>query len=229
MFSRKPSPGTVIALVALFVSLGGSSYAALKITGKDVRRGTLTGKHLKNRSVTGKDVRPNSLGSRHVKDGTLRAQDFRSGELPAGPRGETGPQGPAGAPGAAAMAASASASTDQDVPLSAFNAVVDTAMLRTTITVTERSRILATATGAFLNEPGSSAQCQLVREQPPDFFAGESLGHRLPVPTTGHAFTLAGAVVEGAGTHQIGLHCIGGGGAVFDRADLIVWAVAEPG
>jgi hypothetical protein len=69
----------VISLVALFVALGGSAYAALKITGKDIRNGT----------VTHKDVR----------DRSLRARDFRPGQLPAGATGPQGAQGPPGEPG----------------------------------------------------------------------------------------------------------------------------------
>ena len=60
----RPSPSTAIAAVALFAALGGSSYAAVRVTGKDIRNGT----------VTSKDVRNHSL----------RARDFKPGTLPAG-------------------------------------------------------------------------------------------------------------------------------------------------
>jgi hypothetical protein len=41
--SCRPSHGTVVAYLALFVALAGSSYAAMSITGRDVRDGSLTG------------------------------------------------------------------------------------------------------------------------------------------------------------------------------------------
>jgi hypothetical protein len=41
----------VIATCALFIALGGSSYAAIKITGRNVANGSLTGKDIKKRSV----------------------------------------------------------------------------------------------------------------------------------------------------------------------------------
>src|SRR3954453_7175238 len=41
----------VIATFALFIALGGSSYAAIKITGRNVANGSLTGKDIKKRSV----------------------------------------------------------------------------------------------------------------------------------------------------------------------------------
>jgi hypothetical protein len=85
------------SVVALFVALGGTSYATVSITGKDVRDGTLTGKDLRNRSLTGKAVKRESLGSRHIKN--LGARDFRRGELPQGATGAQGPAGPQGPPG----------------------------------------------------------------------------------------------------------------------------------
>jgi hypothetical protein len=66
----------VVSMVALFVALGGSSYAAV----------TITGKQIKDSSITTKDI----------KDGSLLNRDFKPGQLP---RGGTGPQGPAGAAG----------------------------------------------------------------------------------------------------------------------------------
>ncbi len=57
------SPATVIALLALTIALGGTSYAALKITGKDVRDGSLTGRDIRNSSLTGRSLRPRRLGA----------------------------------------------------------------------------------------------------------------------------------------------------------------------
>ena len=79
----------VTSSVCLFVVLGGSAYAAVSVTGDNVRNGTLTGAD--------------------IKDHSLRARDFRRGALPRGARGPQGPQGdrgpagvrgPAGQPGA---------------------------------------------------------------------------------------------------------------------------------
>lgn len=77
------SHATAVAYAALFVALGGTSYAALVVTGK----------HVKDASLTGRDVR----------DRSLTARDFRPRSLPAGPtgaKGDAGPAGPAGAAGA---------------------------------------------------------------------------------------------------------------------------------
>src|SRR3954470_18676070 len=79
----------VVSTLCLFVVLGGSAYAAAKITGRDVKNSSLTGKDVKNSSLTGGDV----------KDGSLLAGDFGAGQLPAGPRGEKGDTGAQGLPG----------------------------------------------------------------------------------------------------------------------------------
>ncbi len=107
----------VVASMALFVALGGVSYAAVKLpknsvgstqikknavtgskvrnsslTGSDVKNSSLRGGDIKNSSLTGSDVRSSSLTGSDVKDGSLSAADF-SGSL-------QGAQGPAGAQGA---------------------------------------------------------------------------------------------------------------------------------
>lgn len=51
----------VTATLALFIALGGSSYAALQLTGRDIR----------NNSLTGRDIRTNSLTGRDIKEGRL--------------------------------------------------------------------------------------------------------------------------------------------------------------
>jgi hypothetical protein len=85
----RPSPSMAVAVIALVAAMGGTSYAALTITGKNV----------KNSSLTGGDVRNSSLTTSDVKNGSLRALDFQAGQLPAGERGPQGPQGPQGAQG----------------------------------------------------------------------------------------------------------------------------------
>jgi hypothetical protein len=88
---RKPTPryANVTATLALFVALGGTSYAAATISGTDVRNGTLTGSDIKNESLKSGDV----------DNGSLLAKDFKSAQLPAGPAGSQGAQGAQGPQG----------------------------------------------------------------------------------------------------------------------------------
>jgi hypothetical protein len=77
----------VVAYSALFVALGGTSYAATKLAPNSV--GT---RQLKNGAVTAAKVKAHSLV----------ANDFKTGQLQAGPQvpaGARGPAGPAGTPG----------------------------------------------------------------------------------------------------------------------------------
>jgi hypothetical protein len=73
----------VVSMIALFVALGGTSYAAIKVTGKNVR----------NSSLTGVDVRNSSLTTADVKNRSLLGRDFKAGQLPAGPQGLQGEKG----------------------------------------------------------------------------------------------------------------------------------------
>lgn len=65
------SPASLLAMVALFVSLGGISYAAATIHGKNIKNGTVAGKKLKNQAVTGAKVKNDSLTGAQVNEGTL--------------------------------------------------------------------------------------------------------------------------------------------------------------
>lgn len=53
----RPSPALVLAFVALLVALGGTAYAAIVITGKNVKDGSLTGRDIKDGSLGRTDVR----------------------------------------------------------------------------------------------------------------------------------------------------------------------------
>lgn len=83
------SYANVVASLALFVALGGTGYAAITITGKNVKDSSLTGRDVKNSSLTAADV----------KNGSLLKQDFKAGQLPSGPAGVPGAPGAPGATG----------------------------------------------------------------------------------------------------------------------------------
>jgi hypothetical protein len=84
----------VVALAALFVALGGSSYAALAL-----KQNSVLSKHIKNGQVKGVDLGKASVDSSKVVNGKLLAEDFATGQLPAGERGAQGSQGAQGAQG----------------------------------------------------------------------------------------------------------------------------------
>jgi hypothetical protein len=94
---RRPSPAILVALIALFVALGGGAYAAVGVPANSV--GTA---QLKDRAVTTTKLSDGAVTSRAVADHSLLAQDFKAGQIPIGPagpqgpKGDTGPQGPQG-------------------------------------------------------------------------------------------------------------------------------------
>ena len=51
-----------MATVAVFIALGGSSYAALTITGADVRNGSLTKRDLRKNTLDGSRIKESRLG-----------------------------------------------------------------------------------------------------------------------------------------------------------------------
>ena len=52
----------VMATIAVFIALGGSSYAALSITGRDVRNSSLTYRDLKKNTLGGSRIKEQRLG-----------------------------------------------------------------------------------------------------------------------------------------------------------------------
>jgi hypothetical protein len=66
-----PSPAMVVAVAALIMSLGGSAYAALLITGKNIKNGSITGKDIRNHTLRGSDVRHDGIGGGSIKESTL--------------------------------------------------------------------------------------------------------------------------------------------------------------
>ena len=46
-----PSPAMIVACLSLVVAIGGTAYAASKINGKDIRKDSITGKQIKERTV----------------------------------------------------------------------------------------------------------------------------------------------------------------------------------
>jgi hypothetical protein len=91
---RRPSPAAVIALLALFVALGGPAEAAKLINGARIKRGTVTSKQVKDRSLSTRDLSKgtrraltktpaHSVGSGQLKDGSVGAAQLQPGSITA--------------------------------------------------------------------------------------------------------------------------------------------------
>jgi hypothetical protein len=60
--NRRPSPAMIVALIALFVALAGTAYAAQTINGGAIKKQTIGGGKLKQKTLTGFQINTNKLG-----------------------------------------------------------------------------------------------------------------------------------------------------------------------
>jgi len=71
------TPALVVSVIALFVALGGSVYAAktkrVKINGRAIKAKSIPGNRLKPRSVAANRLKPHSIGANLLKPGAVPA------------------------------------------------------------------------------------------------------------------------------------------------------------
>lgn len=94
----KLSYANVISTLALFVALGGTSYAALTLP-----RNSVGSSQIRARAVGSSELRSRAVSSRHIRDRSIALRDISTtarGAL----RGATGPQGAKGESGPRAAA-----------------------------------------------------------------------------------------------------------------------------
>ena len=124
---RAPSPAMIVACVALFVALGGTSYAAIKLPANSV--GT---KQIKNSAVTGAKVKDATLTGAKVKDATLTGADIQDGTV-------TGAKIVASTMGKVPLAASADSVADGAIGTAKFGTIPGARVRRTAaVTVDQR-------------------------------------------------------------------------------------------
>jgi hypothetical protein len=148
-----------VAYTALFVALGGTSYAAVKLPNNSVgtaqiKAGAVTASKLANGAVTGTKVR----------DGSLAPGDFKAGSAPAGSAGPPGAPGPKGDRGSAGQnglpGLGASAFSDDQSP-AAPPGPFSAGIKQVTITTTQPGKLVitdATAEDATVHNPTGSTQ-----------------------------------------------------------------------
>src|SRR5918996_5174590 len=69
----RPSPALAIAMIALFLSLGGVSYglATGSITGREIKNETIRSRDVRNGKLLGKDLKRATVGPREVRESRL--------------------------------------------------------------------------------------------------------------------------------------------------------------
>ena len=76
-FLRTPTPAMVVACVALFVSLGGVSYAVATIGSDDIINGSIRNRDFKDGTLRGQEAKREGFGGGAIKESTLDASRFK--------------------------------------------------------------------------------------------------------------------------------------------------------
>ena len=200
-----------VGFVALFIVLGGVSYAAVTLPAG---------------SVGSKQIKKDAVNSIKVKNNSLMADDFKAGQIPAGPKGEQGPKGEKGpkgeqgSKGEPGPTASAFAQNSSGVTLD-FSATV---LNQLTITTKVQSRLVAQASVDVSGSAGSNLYCFITNDL--GFSSADDWSVRTNDDFTGTQNTgVIGAKVLPAGTYTVYLACGKNSGTItYVESDLAVIA-----
>ncbi|HEX2414520.1 MAG TPA: hypothetical protein VHJ37_04820 [Thermoleophilaceae bacterium] len=69
------------ALLALFVALGGSSYAAVRVGSEEITNNSVRSQDLRNNDVRGRDIRKGTVRGTDIHDGDLKGRDVRDNTI----------------------------------------------------------------------------------------------------------------------------------------------------
>ena len=78
IFSHRPSAAMIVALLALFIALGGVSYGVATIGTGDIKNGAVTTKKLKNGAVTTKKLKKGAVTTKKLKNGAVTTKKLRN-------------------------------------------------------------------------------------------------------------------------------------------------------
>ncbi|MDX6682814.1 MAG: hypothetical protein QOG94_2853, partial [Solirubrobacteraceae bacterium] len=81
MLTKRPSPSMIVALLSLFVSLGGVGYAAATIGSSQIKDNTVRGKDVKNNDLRSADIRDATIEGKDVKANTLTGAKIQESTL----------------------------------------------------------------------------------------------------------------------------------------------------
>jgi hypothetical protein len=91
-FKQHLTYANIMATLAVFIALGGSSYAAVRLSANSVGS-----RQISRNAVKSSEIARSAVESSEVRNGSLRSVDFA--RIPAGPRGEKGAAGARGSRG----------------------------------------------------------------------------------------------------------------------------------
>jgi hypothetical protein len=215
----------VMATVAVFLALGGASYAAVALPRDSVgtpqlRENSVTRSKLADRSVDTQQLRDDAVDASKVAAGAVKKHSLspwirdqlarRAEQGPPGPKGETGARGPGAVPVRYSQAASGTPNpvTVLDLRGLSFKASCDDSGGTLTLNFSASSAAAATLnetvtvdSGTDINTPGSAFTGNLQIDMP----AGDLLQTGGPSAVTGYTRVAVEAVYSAPGT-TVDLH-----------------------
>jgi hypothetical protein len=81
----------VMSVIAVFIALGGTTYAAVTLPKNSVKA-----KQIAKNGVGASEIKGSAVRTGEVKNGSLLTQDFAAGQLPQGAKGDKGDRGDRG-------------------------------------------------------------------------------------------------------------------------------------
>ena len=239
----------VVACLALFIALGSTSYAAIVITGTNVKDSSLTGRDIRNRSLTSSDFAGPLTGPRGPA-GPAGQNGSTGGQGPAGPAGQnatgtkgetgaTGAKGDAGATGAngdtgatgadgatgpaGAVGPSASAAAERTTSLSMNDGTSSEVLSASIVAPAGTAALVITADLNWfpMSSSGAALHCHITLD-------GSQVGAYKDASTAAqswHSQAMTKRGIAGPGTHSVALVCRAFSATVVtDRANLTVIA-----
>jgi hypothetical protein len=173
---RRPSPGLVVACLALAIALSGTAVAASVA--------------LAPNSVGTAQLKSNAVTTAKVKNGSLLRADFKAGQVRVGPAGPPGPTGPAGAAGPAGPAGPSDAFARFLAGPIAIPGIGTTIV---NLTIPEAGKYVISSKAFVSGAVAASALCRLVAGTDQDDSLGNGLQFTLANLLT-HEFAAAGSV-----------------------------------
>lgn len=188
---KRPSFTTVIAMLALFIAIGGTATAASGlINGKKIKNGTIAGKKIKNETITSGKIAPATIAALQG----ARGEKGEKGEK--GDAGEKGAKGDAGAPGVdIGITTFTESGTKNNQAANVETSIVD-------MTGLPGKRYLAMATVSVYSLGTSTVSCGLVASN-----GGGSTSATWSSPVNGSRTTLPLTFTTSVATNHIELTC----------------------
>lgn len=76
------SYANVTATLALIIALGGTSYAALRVTGRNIVDGSIRSGDVRNNALRGKDIRSGTITGSDIANGSITGAKLKKGTIP---------------------------------------------------------------------------------------------------------------------------------------------------